>query len=169
MVANFILQTQKHIRYFLIYRYMKRLFLFLTLCSAQAHAQSAEDSVRATINRLFDGMRRGDSAAIRAAFVPGAQLQTILVGRDGKTRIESEPIDSFVAAVGRPHKEIWDERIMFEPVRIDGPMAQAWTPYQFYAGDKFSHCGVDAYILARVGGEWKIQYLVDTRRRTGCQ
>ncbi|RYY86848.1 MAG: hypothetical protein EOO15_13370 [Chitinophagaceae bacterium] len=148
---------------------MKRLLFFLTICSTGAKAQTAQDSVKATISALFDGMRKGDSSAIRAAFAPGALLQTVLTTRDGKTRIVSEPVDSFVAAVGRPHTEVWDERITFGPVKVDGAMASAWTPYQFYAGDKFSHCGVDAYVLVRIDGHWKIQYLVDTRRRSDCK
>jgi hypothetical protein len=40
--------------------------------------------------------------------------------------------------------------------------------YSFYLGDKFSHCGVDAFLLARDGTEWKVVSLADTRRRQGC-
>jgi hypothetical protein len=148
---------------------MKRVLLLLTLFTAKAQAQTAEDSVRMTITRLFEGMRKGDSAAIRAAFAPGAVLQSVLGAKGGGTRIVTEPVDSFVTSVGRPHKEVWDERIKFDGIKIDGPMAAVWTPYEFYVDDKFSHCGVDAYNLARINGEWKIIYLVDTRRRTNCR
>ncbi|TCJ19046.1 hypothetical protein EPD60_01115 [Flaviaesturariibacter flavus] len=148
---------------------MRKLLLILTLCTGTAQAQTASDNVKLTITRLFDGMRKGDSAAVRAAFAPGALLQSVLTTKAGATRITSEPVDSFVAAVGRPHKEVWDERITFDGIRIDGPMASAWTPYQFYVDDKFSHCGVDVYNLARVNGEWKIIYLADTRRRSDCK
>jgi hypothetical protein len=148
---------------------MKKLLLVLTLFAVKVQAQTAGDSVRNTINRLFEGMRKGDSAAIRAAFAPGALLQSVLGTKGGGTRIVTEPVDSFFASVGRPHKEVWDERIKFDGIKIDGPMAAAWTPYEFYVNDNFSHCGVDAYNLARINGEWKIIYLVDTRRRTNCQ
>jgi hypothetical protein len=148
---------------------MKKLLLVLTVLTLKAQAQTAEDSVKATITRLFDGMRKGDSAAIRAAFAPGALLQSVIGTKGGGTRIITEPVDSFVAAIGRPHKEVWDERIKFDGVKIDGPMAAVWTPYEFYVDDKFSHCGVDACNLARINGEWKIIYLVDTRRRNGCK
>jgi hypothetical protein len=62
-----------------------------------------------------------------------------------------------------------DERITFETIKIDGPLAVAWTPYKFYYEGKFSHCGVNSFQLVRLNGAWKIQYLIDTRRRTGCQ
>jgi hypothetical protein len=64
---------------------------------------------------------------------------------------------------------VYDERISFDLVKIDGELASVWTPYKFYAGEKFSHCGVDSYQLVKLNGEWKIQYLIDTRRKQGCE
>jgi len=54
-------------------------------------------------------------------------------------------------------------------VKIDGPLAIVWTPYKFYFNGKFSHCGVNSFQLVRFNGVWKIQYLIDTRRRAGCE
>jgi len=62
-----------------------------------------------------------------------------------------------------------DERISFETIKIDGPLAIAWTPYKFYYEGKFSHCGVNSFQLVRVDNQWRIQYLIDTRRRQGCE
>jgi hypothetical protein len=61
-----------------------------------------------------------------------------------------------------------DERISFETVKIDGPLAIVWAPYNFFFNGQFSHCGMDSFQLVRFGKEWKIQYIIDTRRRTGC-
>lgn len=61
-----------------------------------------------------------------------------------------------------------DERIQFDVVKVDGPLASVWTPYKFYFKGQFSHCGVNSFQLVRVNGEWKIQYLIDTRRRNDC-
>jgi hypothetical protein len=44
-------------------------------------------------------------------------------------------------------------------------MAMAWTPYAFYLGDTLSHCGVNTFHLIRRGDDWKVFYLVDTRRQ----
>jgi hypothetical protein len=38
-------------------------------------------------------------------------------------------------------------------------------PYQFYIGDKFSHCGVNSFQLVKLQGQWKIQYLIDTQEK----
>jgi type II secretory pathway component PulL len=70
--------------------------------------------------------------------------------------------------VGTPHDQVWDERTRNEVVHQDGTLASVWMDYSFYAGDRFSHCGVDAFLLAREGDDWKIVSLADTRRREGC-
>jgi hypothetical protein len=55
-----------------------------------------------------------------------------------------------------------------EVVHVDGPLAVVWADYSFYAGSKFSHCGVDAFQLARTGTTWQIISIVDTWRKQGC-
>jgi hypothetical protein len=47
-------------------------------------------------------------------------------------------------------------------------MAAIWTEYSFYLGDKFSHCGVNSFQLFKDETGWKIIYIVDTRRKEGC-
>jgi hypothetical protein len=121
----------------------------------------------AVVRGLFDAMRAGDSARVRASFHPGALLATTLV-RDGVAEVRLDSLDKFVRAVGTPHAEVWDERLRDEVVHVDGPLAVAWTPYAFYAGTKFSHCGVNAFQLARTADGWRIIALTDTRQRTGC-
>ncbi|MET0392376.1 MAG: nuclear transport factor 2 family protein [Chitinophagaceae bacterium] len=149
---------------------MRYFFILLTtLCAAgPIRAQTAEDSVKAVINTLFTAMRTGDAALFKTTFADSAILQTIARNKEGKTIIRSEGLADFAAVVGKLKKDSADERIRFETVKIDGPMAIAWTPYQFYYNGQFSHCGVNSFQLVRFNGVWKIQYLIDTRRRDGC-
>ena len=149
---------------------MKPVFAVLTiLFSINVNAQSEEAAIKQTINRLFDGMRQSDTAMIRSAFAPHGILQTVVKNKEGKVFIRSEPLDSFIAFVGKPHKEVYDERISFDLIKIDGELASVWTPYKFYVGDQFSHCGIDSYQLVKLENGWKIQYLIDTRRRQNCE
>ena len=58
----------------------------------------------------------------------------------------------------------------FKITRIDDDLAQVWTDYAFYAGEKFSHCGIDAFQLIRGSdGRWRIINLIDTRRQEPCE
>ena len=123
----------------------------------------AEERVRATIDALFDGMRAGDAAAVRAVFHEDARLHTAL-GPADTSAVSATPVDTFVEAVGEPRDRVWDERTWDVQVRVDGPLASAWVPYVFYLGDERSHCGVNAVQLVRTGAGWRILQLTDTRR-----
>lgn len=139
------------------------------LARAQATPQ-AKGEVIAVVQRLFDGMRAGDSAMVRSVFHP--QLRMISVGRtkEGAVRANVETsADGFVKAVGTPHPARWDERFSNERVEIDGALASVWVDYTFHLGEKFSHCGVDHFLLLKGDdGKWSIISLADTRRTTGC-
>ncbi|GIV61254.1 MAG: hypothetical protein KatS3mg044_0120 [Rhodothermaceae bacterium] len=143
------------------------LFILLTfLFSAlPAFAQSQAEAVRKVIDQLFDGMRAGDSTLVRAVFDPSARLMTTFIAPDGTPALRQSPVDRFVEAVGTPHDEVWDERIWDVEIRVDDLLATAWMSYAFFAGSRFSHCGVNAFVLARRPEGWKIIHLADTRRR----
>jgi hypothetical protein len=149
---------------------MKVFWVLLTCLnlSSAGLAQSAEDSVKATINALFDGMRKADATLLKSAFSPGGILQTISRNTDGNLNVVTESLDDFAKFVSGAKKDSADERIVFETIKIDGPLAIAWTPYKFYLNGRFSHCGVNSFQLVRLEGAWKIQYIIDTRRRQAC-
>jgi hypothetical protein len=130
---------------------------------------TAEDSVKAVINDMFTAMRTGDKKLFLSVFSDSVIMQTIRRNKEKKTIIVSESLDEFADFVGKLKKDSADERITFETVKIDGPLAIAWTPYKFYYNGKFSHCGVNSFQLIRFEGRWKIQYLIDTRRVEGCK
>jgi hypothetical protein len=134
-----------------------------------AYCQQTEtDAVKKCINTLFDGMRKGDSTMLKSVFAKDMILQSIGTGKDGKAVLSNESGDAFAKAVGTPHTGIYDERITFNDVKIDGALASVWAPYKFYLVDKFSHCGVDVFELMKTDTGWKIIYIVDTRRKDAC-
>lgn len=136
----------------------------------QVQAQSAtEDSVKAAVNKLFEGMKSADAAMVVSSFADSAVLQTIGRSKEGQLVIRNESVKAFAASVASLKAGAADERIEFGSVKIDGPLASVWTPYKFYYEGKFSHCGANSFQLVRINNEWKIQYLIDTRRRQGCE
>ena len=143
----------------------------IAICLFALHnvkAQKAEDSVKAAVNALFIAMAASDSAAIVNSFADDAVLQSINE-KDGKTTVVNEKTTDFGHAIAALQKGDADERIKFNELKVDGPLAMAWAPYNFYYKGKFSHCGVDFFGLVRKNGVWKIQYLIDTRRKDGCK
>ena len=150
---------------------MKSFALLLTACIVFCHAQAqtTEDSVKAAVNKLFTGMKSSDAALVRNSFTDSAVLQTISRNKEGAIYVRNESVASFANVVASMPRDAADERIVFETIRIDGPLASVWTPYNFYYEGKFSHCGVNSFQLVKLNGEWKIQYLIDTRRKQGCK
>ena len=149
---------------------MRYLFIVLTVVlSSQIQAQTAEDSVKAVINRMFAGMKNADADMLKSCFADSMVLQTISRNKEGKLVVRNENPSGFIDFIRKEAPGNADERISFDVVKIDGPLAIAWTPYQFYYKGNFSHCGVNSFQLVRFNGEWKIQYLIDTRRKTGCE
>jgi hypothetical protein len=137
---------------------------------SRALAQGDEEAaVMAVVESLFDAMRAGDSAAMRAVLHPTATGATTFA-RDGVPTLTREAsLEGFVQAVGTPHDEVWDERIWNTEIRVDDLLATAWMNYAFFAGDTFSHCGVNAFQLFKGADGWKIFHIADTRRREGCE
>ena len=150
---------------------MKKIILlsFILLASFKTFAQQTDqDAVKQTINTMFDAMRKGDSTMLRSAFHKNIVFEGISNKKDGTVALDIDNPNDFIKMVGTPHKEVYDEQITFNDIKIDGDMASVWAPYKFYLGKTFSHCGVDVFTLMRTPTGWKIIYVVDTRRKGNC-
>ena len=143
-----------------------------TQAGAPRATAARQDSVRrevlAVVQQLFDAMRARDTARMRTLFDTGATL--VAAGaRGGGPGMQRMTVSQFIAAIaGAPAGRVLDERIYAPEVRVDADLATVWTEYDFYVGDQFSHCGVDAFQFARTAAGWKIVALADTRRPKGC-
>jgi hypothetical protein len=82
--------------------------------------------------------------------------------------VRNESVAAFVNQVGSLPADAADERITFGMIKIDADLASVWTPYKFYFKQQYSHCGANSFQLVRLNGIWKIQYLIDTRRKADC-
>jgi hypothetical protein len=145
------------------------ILLFALVLFTDSDAQTVEDSVKAVVKQLFEGMKNSDASMIRSSFADSAILQTITKNKEGKLIIQNDNVDEFAKTISTIKKGAADEQIIFESIKIDGPLALVWAPYKFYFDGKFSHCGVDSFQLVFINGQWKIQYLIDTRRKQPCQ
>lgn len=139
---------------------------FITLT---ASAQTTEDSIKAVINKMFVGMKESDTLMVKSCFTETAILQTFGKNKEGKTIITTETPADFAKIIGTLPKGAADEQIVFKDLKIDGPMAAVWTPFKLYFNGKFYSCGVNSFQLVRLNSEWKIQYILDTRRKTNCE
>ncbi|MDL5514803.1 nuclear transport factor 2 family protein [Arenibacter sp. M-2] len=128
-----------------------------------------EEMVKNTIDSFFLAFHQQDSVALRESVSKDIVLQTIGKNAEGTEVVKTENFDHFLKSiVSIPSTTKFEERILTYNIQIDGPMANAWTNYEFWVNDSFSHCGVNSFQLFNDQGSWKIIYLIDTRRKEGC-
>lgn len=138
------------------------------VAAAQTGGTAADEAaVLAVVTQLFDGMRDKNEASLRGVFHDEARLHTAGADGEGRPRVTSGEIESFIAGVLGAAVHL-DEVTFDEVVMVDGNLATAWTPYNLFVDGEFSHCGVDAFTMVRTDDGWKILQLVDTRTRSGC-
>ena len=138
--------------------------IFLLISSFSFAQDVSEKEVVKPIESLFKAMKSADSLGVKNVFSSSAMMQTF-----GKNQeIRTEKLEDFAKQVGSSKLGDLDERIIISKILIDGNMASVWVPYQFYYKGNFSHCGVNSFQLAKLNNEWKIQYIIDTRRKENC-
>jgi len=151
-------------------RFSPLLLTFFVLASMQSTAQSTSaDSVKAVITQMFVAMKNADSVSLRGVFADRAILQSLTRTPEAKSVVKNEPLGEFINFIGKQPVGACDERIEFESVLVDGSLASVWTPYKFYFKGQLRHCGVNSFQLVRIDQSWKIQYIIDTRIREGCE
>jgi hypothetical protein len=145
------------------------LLLSTVITGSAAFAQTAEDSIKTVINKMFTAMKNSDTVLLKTCFTESAVLQTFGKSKEGKGIVTTETVSDFAKIIATIPAGAADEQIVFKDLKIDGPMAAVWTPFKLYFNGQFYSCGVNSFQLARLNGEWKIQYILDTRRKSNCE
>ena len=139
---------------------MKKIF-FLLISSFSFAQNTSEKEIVKPIETLFNSMKSADSLGVKNAFSGSAIMQTF-----GKNQeIRTDKVEDFAKQIVASQAGDLDERFTISKILVDGNMASVWVPYQFYYKGNFSHCGVNSFQLAKINNEWKIQYIIDTRRK----
>lgn len=116
-----------------------------TAANDEAAALAVADSALAAITR-------SDFVALTDLMLDSAV--TFSAGmRNGEYRVQFR---SRAQQRATPSGGRYVERGFNPEVRISGPLAMVWLPYDFYLEGKWSHCGVDLFTLLRKDGGWRI-------------
>lgn len=151
---------------------MARIIFYLALLiTTTLFGQTDEKlEVKKTVDTFFDGFHKGDTVLMKSVMADKILMQTAYRNKAGKDVLVTDDATKLVLAIAnRPDDQKWDERLLDYSIQVDGNMANAWTPYEFWYNDTFSHCGVNSFQLFKDGDQWKIIYLIDTRRKQSCE
>ena len=134
---------------------------------APAGRGAAEREVLATIDTFLIGLRTQDTVLMARQVDSLARFTLLRPGAAG-ARVMLLTAAQFMTAVSRPGQPALDEAIRNPVVHVDADLSSVWAEYQVRIDGRVSHCGFDAFHLARIGGRWKILNVSDTFRRSGC-
>ena len=152
---------------------MKQTFIasvFLLFCVFASAQQSDEEQVKQVVIDFFEAFHKQDTATLRTMAIAEAKMESIGKNQEGQTMLRKGSYDEFLGRIAAiaPDME-YKEELTDYIVKVDGPMANAWTPYKFWMNGELSHCGVNSFQMIKQNGAWKIFYVVDTRRRENCE
>ncbi len=150
---------------------MKKIYcLICLLIVLNTYGQTPEkDNVKATVERFFEGFHKQDSSLMIKTLSRDVFLQTIGRNKNGESKIRTEKFDDLIKSIiNIPDSIQFQEKLLSFNIQIDGAMANAWVPYEFWLNGTFHHCGVNSFQLFKEDENWKIIYLIDTRRKAGC-
>ena len=144
--------------------------LLLIFSSCGINAQNNEkEEVKKAVEIFFEGFHNQDSTLIKRSTSPAIIMQTIGRDKGGASVVKTSDFSNFLKSiVSIPDTTNFREKLLSYQIQIDGSMANAWTPYEFWINDTLSHCGVNSFQLHKQDGVWKIIYIIDTRRREDC-
>lgn len=143
---------------------MKKIFFFLILIfSSSVNAQNQE--VQKTIETFFEAFHAKDTVKLKSICSDKIILQSIQENAKGGKLSDESASEFYKSIASIPANFNFQEKILSYSIQVDGTMAHAWTPYEFYINDKLSHKGVNAFTLFKENDVWKIIYVIDTRRK----
>ncbi len=140
------------------------------VATAGARETTEQDgaAVLASIQSFMDALRTRDTTALNMHVDSLTRLTLIRPTREGGTRVVVMTGAQFIRAVTQPGQPGIDEPIRNPVVHVSGDLASVWAEYQVRRDTAVTHCGFDAFHLARRDGRWKLLNISDTYQQTGC-
>lgn len=141
----------------------KTIVLLLMIFTSSIQAQNQE--IQKVIETFFEGFHAKDTVKMKSVCSDKIILQSIMENVKG-AKLSDELAKEFYHSIASiPNDFKFEEKIVNYSIQVDGTLAHAWTPYEFYINGKLSHSGVNAFTLFKENGIWKIIYCIDTRRK----
>lgn len=154
----------------------KILYILMLMCAASftIQAQNSNDDKKAAgdvADKLFAAMKAKNYEQIKVLFLDGGKLTALDQPKTGKgfSTTRNFTGDSFAKMISEAKAPEFIEKMPAKDVRIYGDSAVVIGRYTFHVGEKFSHCGTNAFHLLRSNGEWKIANASTTIEQQNCE
>ncbi|MDT0649559.1 nuclear transport factor 2 family protein [Autumnicola edwardsiae] len=131
-------------------------------------AQNKDAAVK-LVKDFFEKLHEQDTVALRKFAHPDIVMRSVAIDTAGNTTVNASAYSEFLKSIASiPRTTNFEERLHSIAVHASGELASVLTPYSVYVNEQLRHCGVNSFQLIKVGEEYKIIYLMDTRKKEGC-
>lgn len=140
--------------------------LFIGFSTTFTFSQSTEkEAIKSVIFKLFEGFEKNDTNIVAQTLHKNVRFKAIDLRKNPASISDSDYQKMMIGvAKSKSTSEIWQEIPSKFKIKIDNQMANVWVNYKFYIGGKYSHKGIDNFILYKEKNQWKIIFLSYTRR-----
>ena len=132
---------------------------------SQSIPSADKEAVKATIQRFFDAIEKQDSNLFKSTLDPAGQVWVQNQTKD-PMQISSRFLGQDVGMLTGENQFL--EKALHFDIKVHKGMAMAWVVYEFWRNGKFSHCGIDAFTLMQLDGQWRIMSLAYSVETSGC-
>lgn len=122
-------------------------------------------AMQSAISNFFNAFGTGKTDCLKESCTVDVAFKTHLQDQTGNHHIFDESIDDLIPFVSKSGT-CFNINVQYELLSPDPSSMQFRAPYTFYINDQVSHCGVCTFELEKVGMEWKIKQMIDTRSRS---
>ncbi len=145
---------------------MIKKILILALCLVAQGTHAADDETPETVvNRIFEAMRAGDGAAIRAVVADGAPLERLMA--DGS--IKKGSFEKWTGWIDTLEEGDADEQVFAVETFFGAPgLATVSAPFVIYFKGKLVGCGVNQFSFAKTADGWRVIHGIDVPHEGAC-
>ena len=145
--------------------------LLCVITAAPAASQPAkpdpeEAAILAVVDRFMVAISTNDSALMAELRIEGGST---IVARPDPAGADAPLVTRRVFTPSTSSRPAANRERYWDPVvHVRSGIAVVWTPYEFWADGKSSHCGIDVFDMMKDKGVWKIANAMWTVEPEAC-
>jgi hypothetical protein len=139
------------------------IFIFLIIAGRASSQTPEKEAIKKVVYQLFEGFEKNDTSIVAPILHKKVIFRAVDL-RKNPTTISESDYSKMMEGIAKPKTDNWREIPSDFEIKIDNQMANVWVKYKFYFGKKYSHKGIDNFILYKEKDQWQIIYLIYTRR-----
>jgi hypothetical protein len=151
---------------------MNRLFFIILACASclsfQSFGQSAteKEEVMKVARLFFEALEKHDSLTFNKILMKNSYNYIVIEGKDSARIISRLHKNSNFKPENIIRERMRESEVI---VNIHKRIATVWAPYDLWVNDKYSHCGMDAFIMLKGNNGWKIGTISFSIEKDGCK